>query len=70
MSEMLEKIILNFLQKIMVTNAFGSLVLPENMMQKKTVTFGLFIPVLSRQNWNKLDHNWGNFQRCQKCLKK
>ena len=35
MSEMLEKIILNFLQKIMVTNAFGSLVLSENMMQKK-----------------------------------
>ena len=42
----------------------------KNMMQKKTITLGLFLPVLSRLKWKKLGHNWGNFERCQKCSKK
>ena len=37
---------------------------------KQSITFGLFFPVLSGQNWKKLDDNWGNLERCHKCWKK
>ena len=57
MSEMLKKIIiiLNFLQKIMVTKAFGQLVLSKNMMQKKKqlplAYFFQFDPDKTGRNW-------------------
>ena len=45
-----------------------------NLLQKIIciwlITFGLFLPVLSGQNWKKLGDNWGNFKRCQKCWTK
>ena len=37
---------------------------------KQSITFCLFLPVLSGQNWKKLDDNWGNLKRCHKCWKK
>ena len=37
---------------------------------KASTIFDLFLPVLSGQNWKKLDDNWGNFKRCQKYWKK
>ena len=37
---------------------------------KQSITFGIFLPVLSGQNWKKLDDNSENFKRCQKCWKK
>ena len=37
---------------------------------KNINTFGPFLPVLSGQNWKKLDNNWGNFKRCQRYWKK
>ena len=44
--------------------------LSKIMMQKKSITFGLFLPVLSGQHWKKLDDIWENFKRYQKCWKK
>ena len=37
---------------------------------KQSSNFGLFLPVLSGQNWKKLEDNWGNLKRCHKCWKK
>ena len=72
MSEMLEKktiIILNFLQKIMVTNAFGELVLSKNMMQKKYYLWRISSSFI-RTKLEETGSQLGNFNKMSEMLEK
>ena len=71
MSEMLEKIIiiLNFLQRLWLQMHLVNWYSLKTWC-RKSITFGLFLPVLSGQNWKKLDDNWETLKDVRNAGKK